>query len=33
MYKINLLSVDKYKLSIMSKYIRNLARNPVKKLT
>ena len=28
-----LLSVDKYKLSIMSKYIRNVSRNPVKKLT
>ena len=31
--KIYLLSVDKYKLSITSKYIRNVARNPVKKLT
>ena len=31
--KIYLLSVDKYKLSIMSKYIRNMSRNPVKKLT
>ena len=27
--KIYLLSVDKYKLSIISKYIRNVARNPV----
>ena len=31
--KIYLLSMDKYKLSIMSKYIRNMSRNPVKKLT
>ena len=30
--KIYLLSVDKYKLSIMSKYIRNVARNPLKKV-
>ena len=31
--KIYLLSMDKYKLSIISKYIRNVSRNPVKKLT
>ena len=31
-YKIYLLSVDKYKLSVMSKYIRNVSRNPVKKV-
>ena len=31
-YKIYLLSVDKYKLSIMSKYIRNVSRNPVTKV-
>ena len=32
MCKIYLLSVDKYKLSVMSKYIRNVSRNPVKKV-